>query len=65
MQKEYTPLQPPYFLKQSIMEETCQISDFEENLYTVQGSDKNEKLFMIATSEQPISAMYRNEWIEP
>ena len=65
VERDYTTIQPPYFLKQSIMEETCQISDFEENLYTVQGSDKSEKLFMIATSEQPISAMYRNEWIEP
>lgn len=29
----YTPLQPPYFMKSSIMHETCQLSDFEENLY--------------------------------
>jgi seryl-tRNA synthetase len=33
----YTPLQPPFFMKQSIMKETCQLSDFEENLYKVQG----------------------------
>mmetsp|Transcript_46081 Transcript_46081/g.33866 ORF Transcript_46081/g.33866 Transcript_46081/m.33866 type:complete len:141 (+) Transcript_46081:325-747(+) len=33
----YTCLQPPFFMKQSIMNETCQLSDFEENLYKVQG----------------------------
>lgn len=37
MARQYTPLQPPFFMKQSIMEETCQLSDFEENLYKVQG----------------------------
>jgi seryl-tRNA synthetase len=35
--KEYTALQPPFFMKQSIMQETCQLSDFEENLYKVHG----------------------------
>lgn len=34
---EYTALQPPFFMKQSIMQETCQLSDFEENLYKVVG----------------------------
>ena len=35
--KEYTALQPPFFMKQSLMQETCQLSDFEENLYKVIG----------------------------
>jgi seryl-tRNA synthetase len=65
MKKDYTPVQPPYFLKQGIMEATCQLSDFEENLYKVQGQNKDEALYMIATSEQPISSMYKDEWIEP
>lgn len=30
---KYTPVQTPLFMKQSVMEETCQLSDFEENLY--------------------------------
>lgn len=37
MAREHTPLQPPFFMKQTIMEETCQLDDFEENLYKVQG----------------------------
>lgn len=62
---EYTPLQPPFFMKQSIMQETCQLSDFEENLYKVVGESKEEAMYLVATSEQPISALHRKEWLEP
>ena len=61
----YTHIQPPYFMNKSIMEKTCQLSDFSENLYQVEGNDDDEALYLIATSEQPISAMHMNEWIEP
>jgi len=61
----YTPIQPPYFMKSSIMHETCQLSDFEENLYKVEGTDDKDPLYLIATSEQPISAMHKGEWIDP
>lgn len=47
------------------MHETCQLSDFEENLYKVVGQGEDEPMYLIATSEQPISAMYRKEWLEP
>jgi seryl-tRNA synthetase len=47
------------------MNETCQLSDFEENLYKIEGTNGEEPMYLIATSEQPISALYRNEWIEP
>jgi seryl-tRNA synthetase len=47
------------------MQETCQLSDFEENLYKVSGTSADEPFYLIATSEQPISALHRNEWIEP
>lgn len=30
---KYTPVQPPFFMKQEIMAETCQLSDFNESLY--------------------------------
>jgi len=48
-------------MKASIMHETCQLSDFEENLYKVEGTDDAKKadgktggkeaLYLIATSE--------------
>jgi seryl-tRNA synthetase len=34
------------------MHKTCQLDDFEENLYQVEGTDDNkEPLYLIATSE--------------
>lgn len=54
----YTPLQPPFFIKSNIMHETCQLSDFEENLYKVEGAGAedekeadNKGYYLIATSE--------------
>jgi len=37
MKRGYDLVQPPYFMKKKIMEETCQLSDFEENLYKIEG----------------------------
>ena len=55
------------------MAETAQLSDFDDQLYKVSftqinqvtGNADDEELYLIATSEQPISAMYRKEWLEP
>ena len=64
--KGYTPTQPPFFMTKSVMEATCQLSDFSENLYQVEGTDDStEPLYLTATSEQPISAMHMKEWLEP
>lgn len=46
------------------MAQTCQLDDFDEQLYKVTAGNKEEdQYYMIATSEQPISAMHRNEWM--
>eukprot|EP00462_Mataza_sp_D1_P023999 CAMPEP_0175142442 /NCGR_PEP_ID=MMETSP0087-20121206/12807_1 /TAXON_ID=136419 /ORGANISM="Unknown Unknown, Strain D1" /LENGTH=689 /DNA_ID=CAMNT_0016426257 /DNA_START=56 /DNA_END=2125 /DNA_ORIENTATION=- len=60
--KNYTPLQPPFFMKKEIMAETAQLEQFDEELYKVSG-DGNEN-YLIATSEQPISAYHRGDWLE-
>ena len=62
--KGYTPIQTPYFMKKSIMAETCQLSDFEESLYKVGGEKAEEENVLIATSEQPISAFFKDEWVD-
>lgn len=64
-ERQYTALQPPFFMKQALMQATCQLSDFEENLYKVIGQSAEEPLFLVATSEQPISSLHSGEWIEP
>ena len=46
------------------MAETCQLSDFDESLYKVEGKgseeNDNNDYYLIATSEQPISAFHRD-----
>jgi seryl-tRNA synthetase len=62
MSRGYTPIQPPYFMKQDIMGDTCQLSDFDEQLYKIEGNP--DPFYLIATSEQPIATMYKNEWFD-
>jgi len=61
--KGYDPVQPPYFMKREVMSETAQLSDFDDQLYKVEGDP--DPYYLIATAEQPISTMFRNEWLEP
>lgn len=45
------------------MGKTAQLEDFDEQLYKViDGEEKNDK-YLIATSEQPISAYHADEWL--
>ena len=63
--KGYVPVQPPYFMKRDIMAETAELADFDEMLYKIQGEKEGEDdFYLIATAEQPISTMYRGEWLE-
>jgi len=59
----YTPLQVPFMMRQDIMAETAELAQFDEELYKVTG-DGDDK-YLIATSEQPISAYHRGEWMNP
>jgi len=71
LKKNYTLLQPPFFMKKSVMSKTAQLEEFDESLYKISSqSDNKEKtnddeLFLIATSEQPISALHQNEVLNP
>lgn len=60
MEKGYTIVQPPYFIKKEYMEKTCEIGDFANNLYQLE----DNTAYLIATSEQPISAMHADEWLK-
>lgn len=66
--KGYTPLYTPFFIRKEVMQEVAQLSQFDEELYKVvgKGGDKgedNDEKYLIATSEQPIAAYHRDEWI--
>ena len=62
--KGYTPLQTPQFMLKGMMAKTAQLEQFDEELYKViDGDAKNDK-YLIATSEQPISALHADEWLQ-
>jgi seryl-tRNA synthetase len=55
--KGYTPVIPPYLMKREAYEGVTALADFVDVLYKAE----NEDLYLIATSEHPIAAMYMNE----
>ncbi|CCC13235.1 hypothetical protein SMACR_07013 [Sordaria macrospora] len=61
-EREYTPLQTPQLMLREQMAKTAQLSQFDEELYKVTG-DQADK-YLIATSEQPISAFHSDEWLQ-
>lgn len=65
--KGYTPLYTPFFMRKEVMQEVAQLSQFDDELYKVVGKGGEEgntdEKYLIATSEQPIAAYHRDEWI--
>jgi seryl-tRNA synthetase len=61
--KGYDPIQPPYFMKAEYMAKTAQLEQFDEELYKVVEDKDAEDKYLIATSEQPLSAMFADEWM--
>ncbi len=59
IEKGYTPIWTPYFMKYEMMKAAAELGDFEEQLYKIQDED----LYMIATSEQPLAAYHYDEII--
>ena len=52
-------------VKKDLMAATAQLEEFDEALYKVAGAEPSDDKYLIATSEQPISAMFADENIEP
>jgi seryl-tRNA synthetase len=55
--KGYTLIEPPYMMKREAYEGVTSLADFADVLYKIEGED----LYMIATSEHPMAAMYMDE----
>lgn len=60
--KGYTKIQTPFFMRKDVMAKTAQLEQFDEELYKVVGG--NDDSYLIATSEQPISAFHMGESFE-
>jgi len=68
--KNYMPMCTPFFMRKDVMQDVAQLSQFDDELYKVVGKgsenaeDKSvEEKYLIATSEQPIAAFHRDEWL--
>lgn len=57
IKKGFTAVEPPFLMNREAYEGVTALSDFEDVLYKVEG----ENLYLIATSEHPMAAMYMNE----
>ncbi|KAF8532040.1 serine-tRNA ligase [Gautieria morchelliformis] len=58
----YRKIQAPFLMNRDVMAKTAQLDQFDEELYKVTGSEEDK--YLIATSEQPISAFHSDEWFE-
>tara|TARA_Y100000310_G_scaffold313654_1_gene362245 strand:+ start:1799 stop:3085 length:1287 start_codon:yes stop_codon:yes gene_type:complete len=58
--KGFTLIQPPHFMRREPYAGVTDLGDFETVMYKVDSED----LFLIATAEHPMAAMYMNEIIE-
>ncbi len=60
IEKGYVPVSPPPMIHRRAMDGVTDFATFEEMIYKIEGED----LYMIATSEHPLVAMYMDEIIE-
>ncbi len=61
IKKGFTPIYPPFMMRREPYEGVVDLADFENVMYKI----ADEDLYLIATSEHPIAAMYANEVFEP
>ncbi len=60
MERGFTPVIPPYMLRREPYEGVTDLADFENVMYKVEGDD----LYLIATSEHPLAALYQGEILD-
>jgi seryl-tRNA synthetase len=58
--KGYTLVEPPFMMRRRPYEGVTDLSDFENVMYKIEGQD----LYLIATSEHPMAAMFLDEIID-
>ncbi|MCK5024903.1 MAG: serine--tRNA ligase, partial [Thermoplasmata archaeon] len=58
--KGYTLIEPPYMMRREPYERVTDLGDFQDVMYKIEDED----LYLIATSEHPMAAMFMNEIID-
>lgn len=61
IKRGYEPIYPPYMMNRKAYEGVTDLRDFEDVMYKIEGED----LYLIATSEHPLTAMYIDEILNP
>ncbi|MFA4855404.1 MAG: serine--tRNA ligase [archaeon] len=56
----FMPVQPPFMMRRRPYEGVVSLDDFENVMYKIE----NDDLYLIATSEHPMAAMYQDEILE-
>ncbi len=56
----YVPVMPPHMMNRAAYEGVTDLADFEEVLYKIEGED----LHLIATSEHPLTAQFKDETLD-
>lgn len=63
IERNYELLYTPFFMRQSMMARVAQLSEYDETLYKIDSGDSEDPLYLIATSEQPITALHQNKYL--
>ena len=58
--KKYLPIEPPFMIHRKPYEGVTDLADFENVMYKIEGDD----LYLIATSEHAMAAMYMDETLD-
>jgi len=61
LKKRYSLVYPPFMMRREPYEGVTDLADFADVMYKIEGED----LYLIATSEHPMAAMYMGEIFEP
>jgi seryl-tRNA synthetase len=57
IKREYVPIEPPFLMRREAYQGVTALGDFEDVLYKIE----RENLYLIATSEHPLAAMFMKE----
>ncbi len=60
VERGFTPVEPPFMLRRGPYEDVTDLADFENVMYKIDQED----LYLIATSEHPLAALYRGEILD-
>ncbi len=60
VERGFTPVVPPFMLRREPYEAVTDLNDFESVMYKVEGED----VYLIATSEHPLAALYQGEILD-